>query len=88
MYVPTIKTRDQSPEPYVTFSFPIAPLSVLQIAKQLWFEAGATILDGQPALRLRPDGHRSEMDCLHYSLPGPPDIWALLIYNALAGRIV
>lgn len=59
-----------------------------QIAKRVWSEGGATILDGAPLFRLRPDGHRSKYDCLHYGLPGPPDLWAWLLYNALSGRIV
>lgn len=59
-----------------------------QIAKKIWSEAGATIIDGTEALRLRPDGHmKPPKDCLHYSLPGPPDLWSLLLFNTLLGRI-
>ncbi|KAG7337456.1 GDSL/SGNH-like acyl-esterase family protein [Nitzschia inconspicua] len=33
---------------------------------------------------LRPDGHSSENDCLHYMLPGPVDFWNHLLFTNLA----
>jgi len=43
-----------------------------------WF-----VLDVFPMTVLRPDGHRGGHDCLHYSLPGPPDWWNHLLYSTL-----
>jgi len=51
------------------------------------------LLDVYPMTVLRPDGHASSSDCenqcgraddcLHYSLPGPPDWWSHLLYSNL-----
>eukprot|EP00123_Amoebidium_parasiticum_P020250 comp4598_c0_seq1/m.803 comp4598_c0_seq1/g.803 ORF comp4598_c0_seq1/g.803 comp4598_c0_seq1/m.803 type:complete len:605 (-) comp4598_c0_seq1:246-2060(-) len=32
---------------------------------------------------LRPDGHPTEQDCLHYCVPGVPDTWSQALYNLL-----
>ena len=41
------------------------------------------LLDVFPMTVLRPDGHSSSSDCLHYSLRGPPDWWNRLLYSNL-----
>jgi len=41
------------------------------------------LLDVYGMTLLRPDGHRSKDDCLHYALPGPPDFWNHLLYSNL-----
>jgi hypothetical protein len=40
------------------------------------------VLDMTPLL-LRPDGHRDSSDCLHYCVPGPLDLFSILMYNLL-----
>ena len=45
---------------------------------------GVHLLDVVPMTRLRPDGHlQPPVDCLHYSLPGPPDWWNHLLVTQL-----
>ena len=48
--------------------------------------AGVTYLDITKILDQRPDGHMPK-DCGHWCLPGPYDIVARLLYNALIGQV-
>lgn len=41
------------------------------------------LLDVYWMTALRRDGHPSNVDCLHYLLPGPPDWWNHLFYSNL-----
>ena len=41
------------------------------------------LLDVYPMTILRPDGHKSQTDCLHYLQPGPGDWWNHLMYSNL-----
>lgn len=40
-------------------------------------------LDVTGALALRADGHMSAGDCLHYCMPGPPDVVNILLYHMI-----
>ena len=43
---------------------------------------GAVFMDVNPMTVLRPDGHLGPpIDCLHYCIPGPLDVWAQLLLN-------
>ena len=53
------------------------------IARAAMAELPVLFVDVRPMTELRPDGHRSKRDCLHYSLPGPPDWWNHLMFSAL-----
>jgi hypothetical protein len=44
------------------------------------------ILDVFEMSILRPDGHRSPKDCLHYFLPGTPDYWNHLLITELLAK--
>ena len=41
-------------------------------------------LDVFPSIKLRADQHPSDLDCLHYCLPGPLDSWIIFLYNLIA----
>ena len=57
-----------------------------RIGENMTRTAGATFLDVTTMLERRPDGHMPH-DCGHWCLPGPYDIGALLLFNALMGHI-
>mmetsp|Transcript_62987 Transcript_62987/g.71320 ORF Transcript_62987/g.71320 Transcript_62987/m.71320 type:complete len:92 (+) Transcript_62987:3-278(+) len=44
------------------------------------------IIDGYDLNVLRPDRHQSEKDCLHYCLPGPPDVLNQILLHILRRR--
>jgi hypothetical protein len=53
--------------------------------KQILADTKVLVLDVFPITPLRPDGHKNPpKDCLHYSLPGPPDWWNHLLITQLA----
>lgn len=54
-----------------------------QYLSEEWF----TYIDVNSFSKLRPDAHYSDSDCLHFTLPGVPDIWVQILYNHLVGRI-
>ena len=56
------------------------------IGERMAAEAGVTWLDISTPLSERPDGHMPA-DCGHWCLPGPYDIAAQLLFNALTGHI-
>ena len=39
-------------------------------------DPSAVVLNVTSMTELRPDGHKSAKDCLHYILPGAPDWWS------------
>ena len=51
-----------------------------------------SVLDVTPMARLRPDAHtavrhgggRLPPDCLHWALPGLPDVWNAMLVGAIA----
>jgi hypothetical protein len=45
---------------------------------------GVLFLDIQPPTALRPESHRGAGDCLHYCMPGPPDLWTVALIELLA----
>ena len=63
-------------------------------------EAELRLLDITEAMELRPDGHPSRyghppggsvegsfvVDCLHWCLPGPIDLWSELLFQMLVAR--
>ncbi|KAE8769691.1 protein trichome birefringence-like 19 [Hordeum vulgare] len=71
-------------------------------AQRKWKRGGAELrlLDITEAMELRPDGHPSRyghppggsvegsfvVDCLHWCLPGPIDLWTELLFHMLAAR--
>ena len=46
------------------------------------------VLDGYDINLLRPDRHQSSLDCLHYCLPGPPDVLNQLLLHTLQSHIL
>ncbi|GJP35596.1 hypothetical protein CLOM_g20094 [Closterium sp. NIES-68] len=59
-----------------------------EMAREIVEAAGAVYLDVDAMTSLRPDGHlgknrRYKVDCLHYCLPGPIDLWTRMLYNVL-----
>ena len=59
------------------------------IAERVCEEVGMVFMDVVPQTILRADGHNGYMptidfyDCLHYCVPGPADVWAEYMVNAL-----
>ncbi|CAI7881564.1 unnamed protein product [Closterium sp. NIES-54] len=59
-----------------------------EMAREIVEAAGAVYLDVDTMTALRADGHvgknrRYKVDCLHYCLPGPIDLWTKMLYNVL-----
>eukprot|EP00271_Cylindrocystis_brebissonii_P006664 TRINITY_DN19430_c0_g1_i2.p1 TRINITY_DN19430_c0_g1~~TRINITY_DN19430_c0_g1_i2.p1 ORF type:complete len:1369 (-),score=253.86 TRINITY_DN19430_c0_g1_i2:73-3903(-) len=58
-----------------------------EITYELIRQVGGVYLDVTTPTALRPDGHlllaNGSRDCWSYCLPGPPDLWVDLLYNAL-----
>ncbi|CAI5961177.1 unnamed protein product [Closterium sp. NIES-64] len=59
-----------------------------EMAREIVEAAGAVYLDVDTMTSLRADGHvgknrRYKVDCLHYCLPGPIDLWTKMLYNVL-----
>ena len=55
------------------------------IAREEAGAVGAAYLDVYSMTVLRPDGHRSGADCLHYCMPGPIDTWVQAFMNLMLG---
>lgn len=54
-----------------------------EMAKRIVERAGYVYMDVDSMLSLRPDGHHTANDCLHYCIPGPLDVVVQLFYNIL-----
>lgn len=66
-----------------------------EISKEIVEELGFTYIDVATPMITRPDGHvgykfieytstlNPTLDCLHYCLPGPIDLWVEFLYNTL-----
>ena len=55
-----------------------------KILKEEAEAVGAVYMDVDPMTVLRPDGHLGPpIDCLHYCIPGPLDVWAQLLLNLI-----
>ena len=44
------------------------------------------VLDAYDVMVRRPDGHTSTTDCVHYCLPGPPDVLSRMLLHTLVRR--
>ncbi|EJK76472.1 hypothetical protein THAOC_01768 [Thalassiosira oceanica] len=44
------------------------------------------VLDAYDVMMRRPDGHQGGHDCVHYCLPGPPDVLSRMLLHALVRR--
>ncbi|KAL1915958.1 uncharacterized protein VTP21DRAFT_6346 [Calcarisporiella thermophila] len=51
------------------------------IARELVEKAGGIFLDVTHMMSMRPDGHVGGKDCWRYCIPGPMDVWSVLLYN-------
>lgn len=62
-------------------TFPARDAAVLAEFKRAF--PSLIVLDVVPMTRLRPDGHASSHDCLHYHLPSVPDYWVYMLFDTL-----
>lgn len=44
------------------------------------------VLDAYDVMMRRPDGHQGGPDCVHYCLPGPPDVLSRMLLHTLVRR--